>query len=440
MSSLIDLYGKCEMVVKAKQVFDMAGVADVVLWTSMLGVYGRNGHHKEVIRLFKEMLARNVRPDGVAFVTVISACGRTGQVDLGTEYFKSMARDFGLNPSPEHYGCLVDLFCRAGELGKAWHVVNNMPNNVNASVSVWGALLSACCDHGHFDFGKFAAQRALELDPTNTGVYVLLSNMYAKHGLWDEIEQLRILMHDKGLTKDTWSSRIQVTMSFSDRFGLANLRTIASELGGYVHIHDKMYNLIYPYDVQDKTISIFSSKFSPLSHLSMWECVRLEGDLGEAMCTLQSERERDNEGKKIVVKSVIDNKEVEHPMFGDKYFMKKSQVSVVRPDRACCSRFGWLLFYSSDFIDVCNPDFCKNNLVFFKPFTNDVRKLPSAAFLHILSFSAPPTSPECIIIGFKRGGGPLAYIHLVGWERHWRVLRLGPDVYPSFTPTFTGQD
>ncbi|GJX29982.1 ribonuclease H-like domain-containing protein [Tanacetum coccineum] len=126
----------------SKQVFDMAGVADVVLWTSMLGVYSRNGHHKEVIRLFKEMLARKVRPDGVAFVTVISACGHTGQVDLGTEYFESMSRDFGLNPSPEHYGCLVDLFCRAGELGKAWYVVNNMPNNVNASVSVWGALLT----------------------------------------------------------------------------------------------------------------------------------------------------------------------------------------------------------------------------------------------------------------------------------------------------------
>ncbi|GKD13715.1 tetratricopeptide-like helical domain-containing protein [Tanacetum coccineum] len=100
---------------------------------------------------------------------------------------------------------------RAGELGKAWYVVNNMPNNVNVSVSVWGALLSACCDHGHVDLGKFAAQRALEMDPTNTGVYVLLSNMYARYGLWDEIEQLRILMHDKGLTKDIGCSRIEVT-------------------------------------------------------------------------------------------------------------------------------------------------------------------------------------------------------------------------------------
>ncbi|KAL7608391.1 hypothetical protein Lser_V15G11297 [Lactuca serriola] len=206
LSSLIDLYGKCGLLIKAKQVFYMAESPDVVLWTSMLNVYGKNGHHKEVIQLFKNMLTKKVKPDGVAFVTVISACGHTGQIDLGTEYFKSMGRDFGLNPDPEHYGCLVDLFCRAGELEKAWNVVKNMPSKATQSVSVWGALLSACCDHGHVDLGKFAARRALELDPMNTGIYVLLSNMYAKCGLWDEIQQLRELMENKGLKKDTGCS------------------------------------------------------------------------------------------------------------------------------------------------------------------------------------------------------------------------------------------
>lgn len=211
MSSLIDLYGKCGLVIKAKQVFNMAGYTDIVLWTSLLGVYGRNGHHKEVIQLFKQMLTKKIRPDGVAFVTVISACGHTGQIDLGTEYFDSMARDFGLSPSPEHYGCLVDLFCRAGELEKAWNVAYEMSSKVSASVSVWGALLSACCDHGHVDLGKFAARKALELDPMNTGVYVLLSNMYARYGLWDEIGELRELMRDKGLKKDIGCSRVELT-------------------------------------------------------------------------------------------------------------------------------------------------------------------------------------------------------------------------------------
>ena len=113
-SSLIEMYGKCGLVQKARRVFSMAGFRiegarkrDVVLWTSMLGVYGKNGHFKEVIGLYNEMLMEGVKPDGVAFVTVISACGHTGQVNLGIEYFESMVGDFGLDPKPERYSCLI---------------------------------------------------------------------------------------------------------------------------------------------------------------------------------------------------------------------------------------------------------------------------------------------------------------------------------------------
>ncbi|KAL0386901.1 UNVERIFIED_CONTAM: putative pentatricopeptide repeat-containing protein, mitochondrial [Sesamum radiatum] len=90
-------------------------------------VYGRNGNYIEVIRLFKSMLMEGIRPDGVAFLTVISACGHTGQVDLGMEYFESMTRDYGLVASQEHYSCLVDLLCRAGELERACKLVSEMP-------------------------------------------------------------------------------------------------------------------------------------------------------------------------------------------------------------------------------------------------------------------------------------------------------------------------
>ncbi|XP_059653923.1 pentatricopeptide repeat-containing protein At3g12770-like [Cornus florida] len=219
-SSLIEMYGKCGLVEKARQVFSMAGFGwgrgrkrDVVLWTSMLGVYGRNGQCKEVIGFYREMLMEGIRPDGVAFVTVISACGHAGQINLGIKYFESMARDFNLEPGPEHYGCLVDLLCRAGELDKAWKLVNEMPNikNGSCSVTMWGALLSACNDCGNIDLGKLAARRALELDPKNVGIYVLLSNMYARFGMWNEIGQLRELMKERGLKKDTGCSWIEFT-------------------------------------------------------------------------------------------------------------------------------------------------------------------------------------------------------------------------------------
>lgn len=185
---------------------------DAILWTSILGVYGKNGNYGEVIRLFNSMLNEGIKPDGVAFLSVISACGHTGQVDLGMKFFESMTLNYGLSASQEHYSCLVDLLCRAGELERACKFVNDVSNTgyESRTVSLWGALLSACNERGIVKLGKAAAQRALELEPDNVGIYILLSNMYAKNGMWDEIEQLRELMQRRGLKKDLGWSLIDV--------------------------------------------------------------------------------------------------------------------------------------------------------------------------------------------------------------------------------------
>ncbi|KAJ8774856.1 hypothetical protein K2173_018115 [Erythroxylum novogranatense] len=218
-SSLIEMYGKCGSVRNAFQVFGLAGfrvrgrrTRDIVVWTSMLGVYGRNGHYSEVVELFKEMLNEGIKPDGVAFVTVISACGHTGQVDLGIEYFESMTGNFELSPGPEHYSCVVDLLCRAGRLDKAWKLVNEMlpEGEESLSASLWGPLVSACEEHGNIELGKLAAQRALKLEPKNVGIYVMLSNLYARFGKWDELSELRDLMQQRGIKKEAGSSWIEL--------------------------------------------------------------------------------------------------------------------------------------------------------------------------------------------------------------------------------------
>lgn len=219
-SALVEMYGKCGLIKKAWHVFKLAGMQirgersrDMVLWTSMLGVYGRNGFYKEVISLYNEMLLEGIRPDGVAFLTVISACSRTGQVEDGIKYFESMSNDFKLDPGPEHYSCLVDLLCRAGELQKAWELLNekHYRGMGNSIISMWGALLSACVDRGNIELGKLAAQRALELDPQNVGICIMLSNLYARFGMWDEIGKLRVFIKERGLRKDVGCSWVQVT-------------------------------------------------------------------------------------------------------------------------------------------------------------------------------------------------------------------------------------
>ncbi|XP_060176155.1 putative pentatricopeptide repeat-containing protein At3g23330 [Lycium barbarum] len=218
-SLLIEMYGKCGLVEKARHVFDMVGFRcrerkkDVVLWTSMLGVCGRNGKFEEAISLFNDMVMDGIKPDGVALLTVLSACSHTGHINLGMEYFESMASNYSLEPSPEHYSCVIDLLCHAGELDRAWNLINDLSyeENGNFTVTLWGTLLSACHNFDNVEIGKLAAQRALDLDPQNDGVYVLLSNMYTRNGMWNEIEMLREQIKEKGLKKDIGHSLVNIT-------------------------------------------------------------------------------------------------------------------------------------------------------------------------------------------------------------------------------------
>lgn len=60
----------------------------------------------------------------------------------------------------------------------------------------WSALLNACRLHGNVDVGKHAAEKLLSLNPKDSGVYALLSNMYATRNRWNEVKMLRMMMRD----------------------------------------------------------------------------------------------------------------------------------------------------------------------------------------------------------------------------------------------------
>uniref|UniRef100_A0A0E0CEU3 Pentacotripeptide-repeat region of PRORP domain-containing protein n=1 Tax=Oryza meridionalis TaxID=40149 RepID=A0A0E0CEU3_9ORYZ len=211
-SALVDMYAKCGLVSHAKRVFDLAqqvnavGI-DVVLWTALLNAYGRHGMCKEVIQIYDRMVALGVRPDELTILAVLSACQHAGEVVKGLHYFESIHEDYGLTPTPDHYSCVVNMLCRAGMVIKAWEIVTSKGCGGEFGISTWVALLSACCDCGNVELGRMAAQRAIELEPNNGTIYVELSNLYARAGLWGEIDQLRELMKDNGLEKDaglTW--------------------------------------------------------------------------------------------------------------------------------------------------------------------------------------------------------------------------------------------
>lgn len=198
-TALVDMYSKCGCIELARMAFDDMPVRDVFAWNAMLCGLATHGLGHEAIHLFRKFIDEGHRPTSITFVGVLNACSRAGLVDEGRGYFRSMTRDYGIEPEMEHYGCIVDLLARAGFVSEAYELIEGM--SVAPDPVLWGTLLGACKTHGLIDLGIGIGNKLLELEPEHDGHYVLLASVYAKAGKWEDVNKVRRLMRNRGTTK-----------------------------------------------------------------------------------------------------------------------------------------------------------------------------------------------------------------------------------------------
>ncbi|KAK9116741.1 hypothetical protein Sjap_015688 [Stephania japonica] len=200
-SSLVTMYSRCGNIEKSHKVFDQIKDPDLIAWTSMIVGYAQHGKGTEALKLYELMRKHKVEPDAVTFVGVLSACGHNGLLEEGNYLLNSMKKDFGIEPGPRHYACMIDLLGRLGRLEEAVILINSMP--IKPDALVWGTLLAACKKHGDVELGRLAANKVLELEPSESSAYISLSNIFANIGKWEEVLNIRILMKSAGLKKET---------------------------------------------------------------------------------------------------------------------------------------------------------------------------------------------------------------------------------------------
>ena len=92
----------------------------------------------------------------------------------------------------EHYACMVDILGRAGNINEAQKFIKMIPIEPNSSV--WNALLGAYKIHYNIELGEWASERLFESGSKNAGNFVLLSNLYAAAGRWDDVAKVRTML------------------------------------------------------------------------------------------------------------------------------------------------------------------------------------------------------------------------------------------------------
>jgi pentatricopeptide repeat protein len=207
-NAMITLYSRCGKVGEARKLFDRMIDRNTVSYNSMIAGLAQHGHAIEALKLFEDMIDSAYAPTGITFISVLSACAHVGRVDEGWDYFNSMKQKYGIDHHEEHYSCMVDLLARAKKFADAQKMIMEMPFRL--SPVGWTSLLGACRTHGNLDLGVKAAKEILHLIPLNASAPIMLSNMYASAGKWEEAAKVRKLMRDRGIRKNPGCSWIEL--------------------------------------------------------------------------------------------------------------------------------------------------------------------------------------------------------------------------------------
>lgn len=199
-TSLIDVYSNCGAIGTAMEVFAAMPVKNVASWNCLIFGLATNGYGAKALEFFEQMKQEfNVRPNGLTFLGVLQACTHAGLVENGVQYFVQMWRDYGIMPSLKHYGCIVDLYGKAGKVKEAMEVIRTMP--MKPDNVIWVALFSACKTHGYRDLGELMSANVIKLGADDTCGYMLLSDAYAIGKRWDDVISVRRLMREMDVKK-----------------------------------------------------------------------------------------------------------------------------------------------------------------------------------------------------------------------------------------------
>lgn len=208
VNGLVDHYGKCGDAKEARAMFRSIPEPNVVSWNGLISALASNGWFSDALSAFENMKLSGSQPDDITFLLVLYACSHSGLADLGLDYFSAMRERHGIPPERDHYVCLVDLLGRAGRLEEAAALIKEMPFQPDALI--YKTLLAACKLRRSLPLGEAAARRALELNPEDPAIYVLLSRMYDDAGKPELGEEIRRAMRNRGMKKELGQSWVEI--------------------------------------------------------------------------------------------------------------------------------------------------------------------------------------------------------------------------------------
>ncbi|KAL2555218.1 Pentatricopeptide repeat-containing protein [Forsythia ovata] len=166
-SGFISLYFKAGKVEDALKVFEKNTDRKLGSWNAVIGGLSQDGRAKEAIRMFMEMVKNGIQPDDITMVSLTSACGSLGDLNLALQLHKCVFQAKSLEKSDIlMMNSLIDMYGKCGRMDLASKVFTRMEVK---NVSSWTSMIVGYASHGHVGEALecFCRMREFEVRPNH---------------------------------------------------------------------------------------------------------------------------------------------------------------------------------------------------------------------------------------------------------------------------------
>ncbi|KAI4386226.1 hypothetical protein MLD38_004176 [Melastoma candidum] len=144
-SALVDMYGRCGSLDKAKDIFEQMRLKNVIAWNAMIAGYSLNGDSKSCIGMLVRMLREGIKPSVTTLSSLMAACSRSAQLLHGKFihgyiYRNSMEADSILTSS------LIDLYCKCDRVASAETIFRSSP----VDITTYNQMISGYVAVGYY--------------------------------------------------------------------------------------------------------------------------------------------------------------------------------------------------------------------------------------------------------------------------------------------------
>ncbi|KAK2665638.1 hypothetical protein Ddye_004212 [Dipteronia dyeriana] len=222
-TALVDMYGRCGELKMAECIFESMTEKNLVSWNAMIAAYTQNGWNKKALKLFQDLWSNKfhepLTPDAITFASILPAYAEIATLGEGRQ-IHSLITKLGLVSNTFISNSIVYMYAKCGDL----HIARKLFDGILCKdVISWNVITMAYAIHGlaKRSIQLFNEMREKGINPNGStfvsllsscsicGCYVLLSNMYAEAGRWEDVERIKGLMEKEGLEKTVSCSIVE---------------------------------------------------------------------------------------------------------------------------------------------------------------------------------------------------------------------------------------